>query len=230
MRLATLQAPDSRLLARLWRLIRHDRVGSRAYVVGGEALGAVILSGARPSEAALQLADAMIGELMLIEAATADCEDADTRVRLAAATAMISVLRPHVAAQADASISVWIGCGVGGPRRMRDPEAIFARSLLAMRVGNLDDAVACLDVLFERFPSFDGVGVLQDWLVARIGGHGPEREIGCVENLTFVLGNHPQLVVLAALVSENGAPRGEVIERVERRLATRAVSSMAVSR
>jgi hypothetical protein len=227
MPLCTFQAPDSRLLGRLCRLIRHDRVGSRAYVVGGEALGAVILSGTASSESALQLADAMIGEIMLVEAATADCEDADTRARLAMATAMISVLRPHVAAQADASISVWLGCGIGSPRRMHDPEAIFGRALLAMRIGNLDDAVACLDVLFERFPTFEGVGVLQDWLVARIGGHGGDRETGCVENLAFVLRDHPQLVVLAAMVAEIAAPREQVIERVERRLAARSVVPVA---
>lgn len=195
-------APAPRILGRLVARLRHEGGGSPAFVLAGDAVAACRLATVRGplDEDALALTDAMIGELLLVDARTADHTDADDRLRVAIATAILPFCRPHVERVSDALVGVWTGVGIGDARRMEDPVALAARALFSLRAGDLTDATGAADRLAE----VDGeaiAGAIHDWLVARVQGHGTEREAQCLEHLALALGGrHPALVLVAVLV------------------------------
>lgn len=193
-------APAPRLLGRLIVRLRHEGGGSPAFALGGDALAATRLAAVRAplDEDALALSDAMIGELLLVDAHAADHEDADVRLRLAIATAVIPFARPHMARVTDALVAVWTGVGLGSAQRMHDPTALAARALFAMQRGDLVDAADAAG----RLAAVDGEGVagaVHDWVVARVQGHGTEREAQCFEHLALALGGRHAALLLVAV-------------------------------
>lgn len=208
-------SPDRRLLGRLVQLLR-TREGKGAFTTAGEALANSLLA-SRPmplSVEAEQLADAMVGSLLLVNAATADAEEPDRRVRLAVATIAMAVARPHTAAAAYHAVTTWVGTGIGCPRRQDNPYALACRVLLALWLDDNDTAANAIDTLVER--DHTGVaGVLHDWVVARIQGHGADREAQCFDHLRLSLSQTPGggdgagLLLLAAAV---------VVDRMDRPL------------
>jgi hypothetical protein len=198
--------PDRRMLGRLVQILR-SRDEHPAYSVAGEALANAILAsspGELPVEAE-QLADAMLGSLLRVTAETADAEDADRRVRLAMATAVVAAARPHAALACHQAIGTWMGTGIGSPLRQRHTYALAARVLLSLWLNDRDAAAEATNALVE-FDRTGLSGVLHDWVVARLQGHGAEREAQCFEALRLSMafapggGDGAALVVLAAAV------------------------------
>lgn len=203
---AWIVTPDRRLLRRLVQLLR-SRDERSTYCVAGEALANALLA-SRPeplSADAEQLADAMVGSLLIVHAATADAEDADRRVRLAMSAAVVAAARPHTATACADAMSVWIGTGIGSPRRHESGYALAARVLLSLWIGDVDTAAVAVDALLD-IDRTGVAGVLHDWVVARVQGHGVERESRCFDHLRLSLSQSPggghgaALIVLAAAV------------------------------
>lgn len=198
--------PDRRMLGRLVQILR-SRDEHPAYSVAGEALANALLAsspGSLPVEAE-QLADAMLGSLLRVTSATADAEDADRRVRLAMATAVVAATRPHAALACHQAIGTWMGMGIGSPLRHENTYALAARVLLSLWLDDKDAAAEAINALVEIDRT--GIsGVLHDWVVARLQGHGAEREARCFEALRLSVafapggGDGAALVVLAAAV------------------------------
>lgn len=223
-------SPDKRVMQRLVGLLRQTD-SRRAYATAGEALATALLA-SKPgdlSEEARQLADAMLGSLLLVQRAAHDDEPED-RVRLALATAVLSVVRPHTESVCDSAIGAWIGFGIGSPRRMQDePEALAARVLLALLVGDADHAAEAVDVLVDVDRSRIA-GILYDWVVARIQGHGRDREAQCFHALRLALshvsgeGYGAALIVVGAMIVHRTArlDRGAVARWLDR-VATEVV-------
>jgi hypothetical protein len=195
--------------------MHHSLVGTRGhetmpkpfrtwqFVQGGEALAAVFDATAAPAGIALRLATAMAAELRKIDVTI---EDADMRARVAMAAAVTALVLPECRLVADDAIARWVGPGVGHPRRMRDPKAIFARALLALVRNDGDDAVRCLDSLTERFPTYANIGALHDLVVARVQWHGHTRESACLANLLFVCRDEPSLRAIGELCRATPTP------------------------
>jgi hypothetical protein len=147
----------------------------------------------------LQTGEALVAALDLgrVAAATAIATDAahrlpdaalsmappDTRVRVAMAMALVAWLLPAVKPVAWRMIRVWVGPGIGSPRRMHDPDALLARALFACHRDDDDEAVACLDAWAARSPDSGAIGALYDLLLVRRQGHGAYREAMCWKNL-----------------------------------------------
>lgn len=213
--------PASRVLDRLTALLRNGD-SRTAFVTGGEALAAGLLAtrgGIAPSLSATQLADAMVGSLLIVDRGTADDEDADRRVRLALATTVLSVARPHTARFCDGIVSIWLGLGLGSVRKMENPYALAGRVLLALLRNDADDASDAVDALIDIDRTGVG-GILHDWVVARLQGHGNVREAACFHALRLSLSQTPGggegaalLIVGAAVVVERaGRPRSAVLD------------------
>jgi hypothetical protein len=193
--------PAPRILGRLVARLRDEGGGSSAFVLAGDALATSRLGCGRAplDDDALELADAMSGALLEVDV-QAHRADPDGRVRVAIATAILSFARPRLARSADGWVDAWTGPGLGAAGRMSDPVALAARALFALRRGDLSDAASAADRLAE----IDGdaiAGAIHDWAVARVQGHGAEREASCFEHLVLDLGGrHPALVLVAAAV------------------------------
>lgn len=203
---AWIVTPDRRLLGRLVQLLRTKDERS-TYCVGGEALANALLAsnGAPLPIEAEQLADAMVGSLLIVHAATADAEDADRRVRLAMSAAVVAAVRPHTATACADAMRLWLGYGIGSPRRHENGYALAARVLLSLWLDDADSAAEAVDALLE-IDRTGTAGVLHDWVVARVQGHGVARETQCFDHLRLSLSQSPggghgaALIVLAGAV------------------------------
>jgi hypothetical protein len=211
--------PDARVLRMLVGRLRQGDART-AFATAGEALAGSVLSNCQDGavlEESRALADAMVGSLMLVEAATSTCEEPDRRCRLAMATTVLSVARPHAARACDGVVSLWIGSGIGSPRRMSDPYALAARVLLALLVDDAEGAADCADALNRARP-LSVTGVLHDWTVARLQHHGAEREAQCFHHLRVAMagtageGVGAALLLVGAVVAvqQAGQPRARV--------------------
>ena len=224
-------SPEPRVLARIQAVLRRARTSAvtserrpgthAAFITGGQALAAAILAhrpGGELPAAAEELADVMVGELLLVQAASAGDGDADRRVRMAMAVEVLSLIRPQFARVCDPVAHLWTSTGLGAARGMDDPQVLVGRVLLALLRGDLDDAADSVEALADV--DHEGVaGVMHDWTVACVQGHGPAREATCFHALRDAIsrltshGDGPTLVLLAALVLLDRAhrPRTDVI-------------------
>jgi hypothetical protein len=210
-------SPDRRVLKRLMGLLRQGD-SRTAYALAGEALAGSLLGNVDLPREADELADAMIGSMMLVEAAEPYDEDPERRVQLALSTAVLSVVRPHTARACDGVISVWMGLGIGSAHRVDDPYTMAARVLLHLFLGDSEAAAEAVDALVDIDRTGVG-GVLHDWTVARLQNHGQDREAQCFHALRVSLAGAPgggqsaALVVLGAAVLNAQAfrPRSEVL-------------------
>jgi hypothetical protein len=203
--------PDARLMARLAIQVRFgDRIG--AFMAGGDALALAALASAGGQSLpgwAHDLADAMVGALLLVEDHTIDDASAHDRLRLSSAALVLSVLRPRAACATDGAISLWMNWGMGTPRCADDAQDLLRWTLLRLFVGDLDGAVEAVHELVDREPSGAGMA-LYDWVVARVQSHGQARERECFGHLRTLLAADgsldPALLVVAATVLNQAGP------------------------
>lgn len=215
----TQRLPDPRLMRRLVEQLRtHDRVA--AFEAAGEALAVALLG--TPSGEPLptwvdELADAMVGALLLVEDATIDQAGPEQRLRLATAAIVLSTVRPRASCATDAAVSMWVGWGTGTPRCLRFQSSLLQWTLLRLFLGDLDGAAEAVHVLLDRDTSGPG-WVLHDWVVSSLQGHGLKRQEMCFQHLRTVFAAshgdaHPSLLIVAAVILNQLGPmlRGEVL-------------------
>ena len=223
--------PDPRVMQRLQRRVRQSH-GGRAFMAGGEALAMGILAsrgdGPLPRWAD-ELADSMVGALLLVCDQTMDEATRDERVRLSIAAAVVSALRPHTQSACDAAIDGWMGWGVGDPRPDDTDDTLVGWALLSLlrRDGvGAEQAVLCLS-------GDNGVGlILQDWANHVLAEDPIYREARCFHYLRVHMGHfdaRPTQLLVAALViqSSSGLRRSGVLrwlDRVAEELATEGTS------
>jgi hypothetical protein len=172
---------------------------SHQFIEAGRTLAGALAADEPASGPALRLAMAMHRALSALSPTDLDAvghTDADTRIHLAAAAALMAIVHPPSEPAAAAAILLWRGPGIGSPHRMVDPAMLVARLLFAFRENEIEEAVRCLDDLFERFPGFPTSGALQDLLVARLQDHGAERERACLLHLEFLYHDDPAIRLL----------------------------------
>ncbi len=203
--------PDERLMQRLVGLLRRG-AGATPFITAGHALTNAVMAtrgiGDLPDWAE-DLADAMVGALILVQQRTQGLENADIRVELATAAAVLGVVRPRVAPVCRGAITVWLGFGMPPARWQNDPNQLAARTLLFLALDDTDAAIKSIDALLE-FGGAPANGVLHDWTVSRVQRHGPSREAQCFHNLRLALMGYPSatLQLLAAIVVMERMGRG----------------------
>jgi hypothetical protein len=96
---------------------------------------------------------------------------------------------------------------VRSPEALRGADALAAWTLLALAEGEGEQAAAGVEALWESERP-DLAGLLHDWVVARLQGHGAMREAHCAANFVwFARGTHRWLLPLVALAERSGAGR-----------------------
>ncbi len=215
--------PDPRLMERLAIRIR-SRDGSRAsWIAGGEGLALGIRGAGRDGMPlwASDLADAMVGSLLRVLDRSVDEADLTERVGLAAAAVVLSVARPHCAFVLDGAVDAWLGWTPEAPSPACDRDTLALWTLLALLRGEAEEAAEAVWALCERDDERFGT-LLHDWVVARIQGHGPDREVQCFHALRAALaatdGAPPALGIVAAAVAVRamGGRRDEVLPWLDR--------------
>ncbi len=222
--------PDPRLMQRLQRRVRAEN-GGRAFMAGGEALALGVLASRGDSGLpawAEELADTMVGALLLVTDSTLDEATRCERVRLAVAAAVLSSIRPHARGACDAAIDTWMGWGVGPPDAKDPVDTLVGWALLCLLRRDAAAARCAVDALQD-----DGVGlILQDWTRSVIQGEPVIREAQCFHHLRTHMAHfdsRPAQLLMAAMVIQAGAGlRREGVlrwlDRVAEELATEGTS------
>ena len=211
--------PDPRLMRRLVEQLRsRDRVA--AFEAAGDALAVALLG--TPTGQGFppwvdELADAMVGSLLLVEDETIDEASPEQRLRLATAAIVLSTVRPRASSATDGAVSLWVAWGTGTPRCLRHETSLLQWTLLRLFLGDLEGAAEAVHVLLDRDASGPG-WVLHDWVVSSLQGHGVARQAMCFQHLRTVFTTsrgeaHPSLLIVAAVVLNQLGPmlRGEVL-------------------
>ncbi len=190
----SVRAGDCAAMDRAAVALRHSN-SPEGFAQAGALLAPVVLR-EEPTEASDRLASAMLGSLMLVEAQDWRC-DPQERVACSLAAAALAMYRPHAARACELAIGRWMGMGIGSPQRLHTDFELSARVLLGLWRDDPQDAAETL----EQIAVGKGVllGVLCDWLVARIQQHGVARELQCFDHLRLGAGTSPPFSGLMVL-------------------------------
>jgi len=210
--------PDADRMDRLRRRLRSRDSRAQAFIASGEAMALAIL--ARPDEPveaqglaplpqwAEDLADGMVGSLLLVVDDTVDDASPAERVRLSIAAAVLSVVRPRAESGCDAAVDTWMGWGGSEPTAETDDATLFGWVLLCLLRRNGPAALRAV----RAFSGDDGVGlILQDWTMSVLLSEPLLREAQSFHQLRTHLaheGARPSHLLLAALVVQTGAGLG----------------------
>ena len=217
--------PDPRLMERLTGRIRSRDGSAASWRSGGEALALAILT-SRGLQSSLplwasDLADTMVGSTLRVLDNSVDHASVKDRVALGLAAATLSVARPHCTRVLDGAVDAWIGWTPEGPEVEHGEDVLAAWTMLHLMRGNTDAAAECAHVLCDADNT--GVGlILHDWVVARIQGHGSQRELQSFHALRAVLsttgGFRPGLLIAAAATTTRvtGMKRRTTLEWLDR--------------
>jgi len=151
------------------------------------------------------LADAMVGSLLLTVDETVDTATLGERVRLSAAAAVLSAVRPTAERACDAAVDTWMGWGVEPPDPGAADDTLVGWSLLCLLRRNGSGSMAALRAL----RSDDGVGlILQDWTLSVIKEAPLSREASSFHHLRTHMGHfesRPTHLLIGALVVQVAA-------------------------
>jgi hypothetical protein len=168
------------------------------FVEAGELLVRALEPGETPS--AWALSNAICDGLSDLR--LCGLEDPDTRTRIAVAAALAGHLVPAKKTATDQAIARLRGVGMGSPGRMRDPQWLASRILLALIADDADDAVRCLEILDAPY-----AGSLHDLVVSRLQGHGRDREQACADHVALMAAHCPSLRALTLVFRDTPLPR-----------------------
>ncbi len=236
--LGTVTTPDHRIMERLAGLIRRG-AGVTPFITAGHALANAIVAsrgfGQLPRWAD-DLADAMVGSLILVQQRSQVDSCPDRRVQLATAAAVLAMVRPRLERVCDGAITTWLGFGMAPAHCHDDATQLAARTLHFLRLDDTDAAADAVDALVDHGGVAAGM-VLHDWTVSRVQGHGLSREVQCFHNLRLALngaGNTASLQLLASLVvlrraGRDGSEALHWLDQVATEIRVEGTSSLCAS-
>jgi hypothetical protein len=141
------------------------------------------------------------GSLLRVLGTTLDDARAAERVSLALAAVVLTVARPHTAGVLDGATDAWLGWTPERATARHGAAVLAPWTLLNLFRGDVEGAADCAHALCDADQGGMGL-ILHDWTVARIQGHGPNREAQCFHALRAVMprseGHGPGLLVSAA--------------------------------